>query len=61
MSNDPSWVCNVCGHKYGSMPKGHCATWHKGKCEVCLKDNVYVTEPRDFRHLPKLKKKKVQK
>jgi hypothetical protein len=48
-----TWVCGDCGAKYGNMPNGvtgRVATWHMGKCGVCLK-HVAVTEPRDFGYL----------
>jgi rRNA maturation protein Nop10 len=32
------------------MPRGHIATWHFGKCDVCGA-TTEVTEPRDFKHL----------
>lgn len=46
----PDYVCTDCAVAHGGkMPKGHCATWHEGKCGVCglIKP---VTEPRDFGH-----------
>ena len=43
------WCCQDCGKKYGRNPnKGGVSTWHLGICDVCLKTDVYVTEPRDF-------------
>lgn len=49
----PDWVCKTCGDKFGrGMPKGHIATWHIAKCDIC-NEEVEVTEPRDFRHLKK--------
>lgn len=49
----PDWICLTCGCEHGhGMPKGHIATWHKGKCDICNLE-VEVTEPRDFRHLKK--------
>jgi hypothetical protein len=55
----PSWVCHECGVKYGAWykkgeyvgPKGGCSTCHQGTCGVCKKENVTVTEPRDYGHL----------
>jgi hypothetical protein len=52
----PQWVCDTCGQSYGKWyTKGHytgpahwCATYHIGNCEICLAENVSVTEPRDF-------------
>jgi hypothetical protein len=54
-----NWVCNDCGTKYGYWfengeyvgPKHHCATYHKGECDLCGKTEVLVTEPRDFGYL----------
>lgn len=53
-----NWVCDDCGEKYGDMPEGHVYTWHYGHCDVCDKDNVPVTEPRDYKYLPRLSKEK---
>jgi hypothetical protein len=55
----PAWVCNDCGVKYGawyqggsySGPKNHCSTCHYDSCDVCGKNDVVVTEPRDYGHL----------
>ena len=45
----PSWVCAVCGEKYGRHPAG-VSTWHVGACGICGRVTG-VTEPRDFGHL----------
>lgn len=45
---DAHWVCHECGTKHGrGYPKGHVATYHNGKCDICLKKKV-VTEFRDY-------------
>lgn len=53
-------VCRQCGlaanvltclAKYGEMPRQNAftvSTFHKGQCDVCLRDNIDVTEARDF-------------
>lgn len=46
----PGWVCYRCGASHGKKTVGESATWHKGTCGVCGKDD-HVTEPRDFGHL----------
>jgi hypothetical protein len=46
----PQWVCSDCGNKHGNK-KCVIATWHIGSCDVCGKEQVKVTEPRDFGHL----------
>jgi hypothetical protein len=51
-----NWVCYECGVTYGrwyqgsvySGPSMHCSTHHVGKCDVCDKTEVSVTEPRDY-------------
>lgn len=46
----PSWTCHDCAVKSGgSMPDGHIATWHEGKCGCC-EETKPVTEPRDYRY-----------
>jgi len=45
-----TWVCALCGGTYGTADEGVC-TWHYDKCDICLKKNVAVTEPRDFDYL----------
>jgi len=55
----PVWICDDCGMKYGRWyqngdyigPKHNCATYHLGECDVCGKDDVPVTEPRDYGHV----------
>jgi len=48
-----SWVCRKCGIKaqgevnFLKTATGT-STWHEGKCDVCKRKNVPVTEPRDF-------------
>jgi hypothetical protein len=53
----PNWICDPCGQLYGrwyqgnySGPLKHCATYHKGKCDICS-DKTSVTEPRDYGHV----------
>lgn len=57
----PDWVCDSCGHKYGiyfqpdifdDNRKKSVSTYHKGECGVCHEMRV-VTEPRDFGYLCK--------
>ena len=45
-----SWVCHECGVKHGTRnPIGsRAATYHEDTCDMCGKENVYVTEPRDY-------------
>jgi len=46
----PAWICSDCGRKHGRMPDGHLATYHAGDtCGWCGRDDVPVTEPRDWR------------
>lgn len=55
----PSSICDICGQKYGNWykrgsyvgPPHHCATYHRGTCELCGAVDVAVTEPRDYGHL----------
>ena len=47
------WVCQDCGMKYGN-PRNAVSTWHDDTCDVCGKENIPVTEPRDFNYLPRL-------
>lgn len=42
-----TWICKECGDRYGRRPVG-VATWHIDICDVCGKESVLVTEPRDF-------------
>lgn len=44
----PHWICAECGNKFGSVPKDHVATFHYGICGWCKKENVAVTQPRDY-------------
>lgn len=45
----PAWICDDCGRHYGRVITGHCATYHEGDaCGWCGRDDVAVTEPRDF-------------
>lgn len=46
----PQWICAPCGSKYG---RTDCkvATWHIDTCDLCKKEDVRVTEPRDYGHL----------
>lgn len=44
----PAWICTDCGRKFG-RPRGSCATFHMGDpCGWCERDDVPVTEPRDY-------------
>lgn len=55
----PAWICHSCGETYGTWykrgsyvgPPHHCATFHKGTCEICEAEDALVTEPRDYGHL----------
>lgn len=48
----PDWVCNPCGARLGrNINRGILSTYHCGKCGVCGKPDVFVTEPRDFGYL----------
>ena len=57
-SDQPEWVCDDCGAKFGKWwvdgnyvgPSSHCATYHAGECDVCGQVRS-VTEPRDFGYL----------
>ena len=54
----PAWVCNNCGEKFGGWwkqrtyvgPSHHCASYHIGTCNVCNKE-APVTEARDYGYL----------
>ena len=48
-------ICHECGMKYGE-PRNRLATYHYGHCDWCDKDDVAVTEPRDYGS-PELPKK----
>jgi hypothetical protein len=60
-NGQPEWVCDLCGTTYGNWyitgsytgPPHWCATFHVGECEVCLKENTPVTQPRDYGGLRK--------
>lgn len=45
-------VCHDCGTKYGKHITT-CSTWHYSTCDICKKENVPVTEPRDFNYFRK--------
>ncbi len=49
--NVMQWICCGCAIAAGDkMRPGHVATWHIGSpCGRCLRVDVPVTEPRDFR------------
>lgn len=48
--SDISWVCHDCGSKYGQRNIQTISTWHKSKCDICLKQTG-VTQPRDFGYI----------
>ncbi len=51
----PAWICSACGFKHGVVSVGHCATYHMGDaCGWCGRDDVPVTEPRDYGYPPTL-------
>jgi hypothetical protein len=43
-------VCRECGDKYGRYVVGCSSVWI-GKCQVCDKEGVGVTESRDYNYL----------
>jgi hypothetical protein len=45
-------VCLDCGHKYG-VHHNRASSWWHDNCDVCGKENVLVTEARDFSFLKK--------
>ena len=55
----PNWCCNDCGQEFGRWyvtgtykgPTPQIATYHIGTCDVCLRHDIAVTEPRDFGYL----------
>ncbi len=47
----PAWICVPCGRLYGHGSKFASSTMHTGACGVCGREDVPVTEPRDFGHL----------
>ncbi len=57
----PDWVCHPCGMTWGLWysrgeyvgPPHTCSTMHLDTCGICDKENVFVTEPRDYGHLKK--------
>lgn len=48
----PAWVCEPCGRKYAEAQGTkiiQVQTYHTGdSCGVCRRDDVPVTEPRDW-------------
>jgi hypothetical protein len=44
-------TCFDCGKKYGE-PRGYCATFHNGRCDVCGEEKS-VTETRDYGYFNK--------
>jgi hypothetical protein len=50
------YVCHECGVTYGRWyrlgeyngPPYHCPTYHMGRCSVCNKTNLPITEQRDY-------------
>lgn len=61
--NYPAWVCHDCGVCYGKWyedgeylgPSPHYASYHYDTCDVCGKNEVPCTEPRDYGHLRLIK------
>jgi len=57
----PDWVCYPCGMTWGMWysrgeyvgPPHTCSTIRLDTCGICDKENVVVTEPRDYGHLKK--------
>ena len=57
----PDWICHPCGMTWGIWylkgeyvgPSDSCSTMHLDTCGICNKENVSVTEPRDYGHLKK--------
>lgn len=48
-TEEPTWVCFDCARQRGaSPPEGHRYTIHPDTCGICKRENVPVTEPRDF-------------
>jgi hypothetical protein len=47
----PTWICIQCGIEHGRNSVNGFATYHMGKCDICGRDGVPVTEPRDYGHL----------
>lgn len=56
----PTWVCAACGvsanvvtclRRFAAPPRKlafDVSTWHVGTCDFCKREQVEVTEPRDF-------------
>lgn len=44
----PELICINCSNAFGK-PRFPASTWHKGTCEVCGRDDVSITESRDFK------------
>ena len=48
-TEEPAWVCFDCAkERKASPPDGHCYSVHPDTCGICKRENVEVTEPRDF-------------
>lgn len=47
--DQPQWICNACGVKYGSFRAG-IASWHQDTCGCCGR-YTSCTEPRDYGYL----------
>jgi len=45
-------VCKECGSKYGRYVVGCSSTWI-GTCDVCEREQIGVTESRDWNYLKK--------
>jgi hypothetical protein len=57
----PAWICIQCGIEHRRNSVNGFATYHMGKCDICGRDDVPVTEPRDYGHLwPEWQSKKKQ-
>lgn len=67
-TEQPTWCCKACGEEFGRWyltgtyqgPLQHVATWHTGTCDVCLRHEIEVTEPRDFGYLGRAWDKKTR-
>ena len=45
----PAWICHDCGSAYGRPRATGSSTFHSGDaCGWCGRDDVIVTEPRDY-------------
>lgn len=52
----PAWICRECGHKHGRVTDG-VATFHTGdECGWCGRNDIPVTEPRDYGYPPMSRK-----